>query len=98
MPIRNVVLSEQDEALIANLVETGKFRDASDVMQEGLRMVEASRKQEAVKEEEMRNAIRAGLDDLDQGRFVTLSEKNETASHIRSLAQRAATGQAASGH
>jgi antitoxin ParD1/3/4 len=98
MPTHNVELSEQQEALIANLVESGEFRDASDVMLEGLRMVEESRKLDADKEDEICKAIQAGVDDLDQGRFVTLSERNETASHIRSLAHRAASGLASSGH
>jgi antitoxin ParD1/3/4 len=98
MPTHNVELSEQQEALIVNLVESGEFRDASDVMLEGLRMVEESRKLDAVKDEEMRQAIQAGVEDLEQGRFVSLSDRNGTASHIRSLAHRAASGLASSGH
>jgi antitoxin ParD1/3/4 len=40
MSSRNVVLTERQEALIDTLVRSGRYHDADDVMQEGLRLLE----------------------------------------------------------
>ena len=90
MPMLNVVLSEEDEALVADLVNSGHFHDAKEVLQEGLRLVDADRKRDALKEQKMRQAIQAGLDDLDQGRFQSLTGRDEIALHLRSLGKQAA--------
>jgi antitoxin ParD1/3/4 len=87
MSTLHVVLSEHHEALIADLVESGQFHNANDVLQEGLRLVEANHQQDARKEQKMRQAIQAGLNDLDQGRFVTLKGHDEIALHLRNLGQ-----------
>jgi antitoxin ParD1/3/4 len=88
MPMLNVVLSEDHEALVADLVNSGQFHNANEVLQEGLRLVEAKREQDVLKEQKMRHAIQAGLDDLDQGRFESLSGRDEMALHLRNLGKR----------
>lgn len=85
MPNHNVVLSDQQEALIADLVRSGEFRDADEVLVEGLRLVEESRRDEAVKEQEMRAAIRVGLDEIDAGKFIELADGDAIARHVQSL-------------
>jgi len=90
MPMLNFELSEDYEALVADLVNSGQFHDAKEVLQEGLRLVEAKREQDALKEQKMRHAIQAGLDDLDQGRFESLKGRGEMALHLRKLGKRAA--------
>jgi len=62
----------------------------NEVLQEGLRLVEADLKQDALKEQKMREAIQAGLDDLNQGRFQTLGNRAEISLHIQNLGKRAA--------
>jgi antitoxin ParD1/3/4 len=98
MPVLPVVLSEQHNALIADLVEAGQFRSADEVLQEGLRLLEAERKQDAQKQEKMGQAIQAGLEDLDQGRFLTLGDSAEVGRHIKSLGDRVAERQGQAGH
>ena len=98
MRMLHVVLSEQHEALISDLVESGQFRSADEVLQEGLRLVEAERKQDALKEDEMRRAIQAGVEDLEHGRFVTLGNGDDVVRHISLLGQRAAERQDQAGH
>jgi antitoxin ParD1/3/4 len=90
MPMLNVVFSDHHEALITGLVESGQFHSAEEVLREGLRLVEADRNQDALKQQKMRQAIQAGLDDLDQGRSVTLNGRGEIALHLRHLGKRAA--------
>jgi putative addiction module CopG family antidote len=90
MPTLNIELNDDHRALIANLIESGQFQDAGEVVLEGLRLLEADRKPDAAREEEMRKAIRSGLDDLTQGRSVTLNDRDAIANHIRMLGERAA--------
>ncbi|MGB0695515.1 MAG: type II toxin-antitoxin system ParD family antitoxin [Rhodospirillaceae bacterium] len=40
MPTRNVVLTDQQESLISHLVEGGRYQNASEILREGLRLVE----------------------------------------------------------
>ena len=39
MPTRNVVLTKHQEKLLKNLVATGRYQNASEVLREGLRLV-----------------------------------------------------------
>jgi antitoxin ParD1/3/4 len=40
MPTRNVVLTDQQEKLISHLVDGGRYQNASEILREGLRLVE----------------------------------------------------------
>jgi putative addiction module CopG family antidote len=42
MPTRNVVLTERQEELIETLVKSGRYQNASEVLCDGLRLVEQS--------------------------------------------------------
>ncbi|CUX48098.1 hypothetical protein H009_17813 [Agrobacterium tumefaciens str. Cherry 2E-2-2] len=70
MPTRNVVLTEHHEAVIDRLVKSGRYQNASEVMREGLRLIEQREAHEAAKLEALREASRIGFTDLDEGRFV----------------------------
>ena len=70
MPTRNVVLTEHHEEIIERLVKSGRYQNASEVMREGLRMIEQREAREAVKLQALREAARIGFADLDEDRFV----------------------------
>lgn len=40
MPTRNVVLSDHQSELVEELISSGRYQNASEVLQEGLRLVE----------------------------------------------------------
>jgi antitoxin ParD1/3/4 len=74
MPTRNVVLTEHHEKVIADLVGSGRYQNASEVMREGLRLIEERDSRDAAKLKILQDAARAGFADFDAGRFVELHE------------------------
>lgn len=64
MPTRNVVLSDPQDALILDLVEAGRYQNASEVIRAGLRLLE---EQEAALAE-VRAGLREGLRQAAAGR------------------------------
>ena len=47
MPTKNVVLTERQEALIESLVRSGRYQNAGEVLDDGLRLVEQREAEEA---------------------------------------------------
>ena len=71
MPTRNVVLSDRQAALVARLVESGRYQNASEVMRAGLRLVERQEAEDELRLKAMREAVNVGLADLAAGRYQT---------------------------
>ena len=71
MPTRNVVLSDHQASLIARLVGSGRYQNASEVMREGLRLVERQEAEEEIRLKAMRDAVDAGISDIAAGRYRT---------------------------
>ena len=40
MPTRNVVLSDRQQQMVESLVQSGRYQNASEVLREGLRLIE----------------------------------------------------------
>ncbi len=96
MPTRNVVLTAHHERLIAALVNTGRYQNASEVLREGLRMVEAREARDAAKLEALRQMADTGFADLDQGRHRDLHD-DELEDFIASLGRLAGQRVSAAG-
>src|SRR5204863_8475250 len=69
MPTRNVVLTDHQEELIETLVGSGRYQNASEVLREGLRLVEQREAEDAAKLDALRDAARIGVTALDRGEF-----------------------------
>jgi antitoxin ParD1/3/4 len=69
MPTRNVVLTDHQQEVIETLVESGRYQNASEVLRDGLRLVEQREREDALKLEALRQAAQVGLADLAAGRF-----------------------------
>jgi antitoxin ParD1/3/4 len=89
MTTRNVVLTDRHEALIKRLLRTGRYQNASEVLREGLRLVEAREAEEKAKLKALREAVQVGLDDLRAGRFRTFNSAAALRSHLKGVARRA---------
>jgi antitoxin ParD1/3/4 len=57
MPTRNVVLTDQQAELVAKLVESGRYQNASEVLRDGLRLLQRRELEEAAKLEALRGAL-----------------------------------------
>ncbi|HMN47287.1 MAG TPA: type II toxin-antitoxin system ParD family antitoxin [Povalibacter sp.] len=90
MGTRNVVLTDHQEALIDELVSKGCYQNASEVLREGLRLVESRAAEEKARLKALRDAARVGTDDIDAGRFSEFSSMSDLRRHLDSLAARAA--------
>ena len=72
MPTRNVVLTDHQAELVAALVASGRYQNASEVLREGLRLIEERADDAAARLRVLREAARLGFADLDAGRFRTV--------------------------
>jgi len=85
MPTRNVDPTDTQERLIEALVQSGRYRNASDVLKEGLRLVESREREEVHKLDALRAAIDAGLDALDRGEGREFPSSVELIDYLKSL-------------
>jgi antitoxin ParD1/3/4 len=92
MPTRNVVLTEHQEALIESLVQSGRYQNASEVLREGLRMVERREAEEAAKLEALRAAAEIGVAALERGAFKEFDDAAALVAHLDKVADRAVSG------
>ena len=89
MPTRNVVLTERQADLIASLVTSGRYQNASEVMREGLRLVERREAEEAARIKAMHEAANTGVADIAAGRFRTFDSAATLEVHLSALSERA---------
>ncbi len=76
MATRNVVLSQHQHQLVEALVESGRFQNASEVLREGLRLLEREEAEEAAKLAVLRQAAEHGWSDLRAGRFDEVGDES----------------------
>ena len=74
MPARNVVLTEHHEKVISDLVASGRYQNASEVLREGLRLIEERDSRDTARLKILQEAARAGFADFDAGRFIELED------------------------
>jgi antitoxin ParD1/3/4 len=89
MPTRNVVLSEHQQDFVEKLVQSGRYQNASEVLREGLRMVEERERIEAAKLKVLKQAARKGWDDIAAGRYIEVPD-NKLEDFIGQLGKQAA--------
>ena len=90
MPTRNVVLTERQATLIESLVQSGRYQNASEVIREGLRMIENREVEDAAKLEGLRAAARVGVSALDRGAFKEFADAAALRDHLERLGDPAA--------
>ncbi len=89
MPTRNVVLTGHQASLVEQLVTSGRYQNASEVLREGLRLVEQREAEDAYRLESLRSAVKGGIDDIDAGRFKTFDSTESLRTHLKTLSAKA---------
>ncbi|MBV8510687.1 MAG: type II toxin-antitoxin system ParD family antitoxin [Xanthobacteraceae bacterium] len=88
MPTRNVVLTEHQEKVIEGLIGSGRYQNASEVLREGLRLVEQREAEDAAKLNALREAAQVGLDALDRGEFKEFESFDDLESYLTELSEK----------
>lgn len=85
MPTRNVVITEHQAALVEQLVASGRFQNASEVLRYGLRLVEQREAEEAAKLKALLAAVEEGEAAVVAGRYSVIETEEELDAFVRSL-------------
>jgi antitoxin ParD1/3/4 len=85
MPTRNVVLTDHQANMVEQLVTSGRYQNASEVLREGLRLVEQREAEGASRLEALRSAVQIGIDDIQAGRFQSFDSKESLRTHLKLL-------------
>ena len=67
MPTRNVVLTDHQAGFVEQLVATGRYQNASEVLREGLRLIEQRDAEQAARLQAFREAVQQGETDIAAG-------------------------------
>ena len=89
MPTRNVVLSDHQHELVETLVQSGRYQNASEVLREGLRLIEERERIEEGKLKALKQAARQGWADVAAGRYADVSD-DQLDDFVGQLGRRAA--------
>jgi len=85
MLTRNVALTEYRAELVERLVSSGRYQNASEVLREGLRLVESQETEAKARLRALRDAARMGIADIVAGRYRTFDSPSDLNLHLGSL-------------
>lgn len=88
MPTKNVVLTKRQEELIETLVKSGRYQNASEVLREGLRLVEQRAAEDASRLKALRAAARVGIDALERGEFKEFETAGDLHAYLNDLSEK----------
>jgi antitoxin ParD1/3/4 len=88
MPTRNVVLTEHQEKVIEALVGSGRYQNASEILREGLRLVEQRAAEDAAKLEVLREAAGVGFGALDRGEFKEFDSIDDLQAYLNGFSEK----------
>jgi antitoxin ParD1/3/4 len=77
MPTRNVNLTDHFDRFIETGITSGRFSNASEVVGEGLRLLEQREQEDRAKVEWLRGAAQVGFDAADSGDYVALNSEQD---------------------
>lgn len=88
MPTRNVVLTDRQSTMVDALIESGRYQNASEVLRDGLRMVEQRHREEVAKLDALRQAANVGIAALGRGEFNEFADGHALRDHLNILADK----------
>lgn len=88
MRTRNVVLTDRQADLVERLVESGQYQNASEVLRDGLRLLERRQAEDELRLQALKDAAQVGLEDVAAGRYRRFAAPQALRKHLTSLADR----------
>ena len=88
MPTRNVVLTDYQADLVERLVSSGRYQNASEVLRDGLRLIEGREAEDKARLSALRDAARIGIADIEAGRYRSFESPAALNSHLKAVATR----------
>ncbi|SUS08139.1 putative Transcriptional regulators (CopG/Arc/MetJ DNA-binding domain) [uncultured Defluviicoccus sp.] len=95
VPTRNIVLTVHQAELIERLVGSGRYQNASEVLREGLRLVESREAEEQARIAALRDAARVGIADIQAGHFRIFETPDALEHHLASVVDEAVADRSA---
>jgi antitoxin ParD1/3/4 len=86
MPTRNVVLTDHQATFVDQLVASGRYQNASEVIRESLRMLERRESEESARLAALQGAARIGIADIEARRFRLFDARDAFDRHLSTLA------------
>lgn len=84
----SVALTPHFESLTQALVAGGHYNNVSEVVRDGLRLLESRMQEESAKLEALRIAVKVGLDDVESGKTTPLVTPLQVEDFVRRSGQR----------
>lgn len=85
MPTRNVVLTDHQATFVEQLVASGRYQNASEVLREGLRLIERLEQEEAARLVALREAAHVGIADIERGKFRAFDAADALDRHLSAV-------------
>jgi antitoxin ParD1/3/4 len=98
MPTRNVNLTEHFDSFIDAGISSGRFSNASEVVREGLRLLEQREQEDQAKLEWLRGAAKEGFDAIEHGDYVTVRSDRDIEEFMRQIGDEASVEVPATRH
>ncbi|MCB0325911.1 MAG: type II toxin-antitoxin system ParD family antitoxin, partial [Bdellovibrionales bacterium] len=90
VPTRNINLTEHYDKFVEEQIDAGKYKNASEVLRAGLRLLEEQTRTDEQKLKLLRKLAADGFRELDQGQGVNVSSESELRNAIGKIGRRAA--------
>ncbi|MBV9508856.1 MAG: type II toxin-antitoxin system ParD family antitoxin [Caulobacteraceae bacterium] len=76
MPTRNISLTQEQDAFIQSILDSGEYQNASEAIRDALRALQQRRREDALKLQALRQHIKAGAEALRQGHFTEIDDRD----------------------
>ena len=86
MPTHKVVLTAHQTDFVEELVASGRYQTASEVLGEGLRLIEKRETENALRLTALRKAAHSGIDDFEVGNFLSFASQDALDRHLAAIA------------
>jgi antitoxin ParD1/3/4 len=89
MPTRNINLTDHLDHFIEREVDTGRYGNASEVVRDGLRLLEQRNAEDRAKLKLLRKAVQQGLDEIARGSGVGYHSRRQLEDDVDRLGEEA---------